>query len=973
VAVVPRALRRVLRDRPRTVAVALLSLVSVAAAGINGTAAERLQSLLDDNWRGAYDILVTKSGVADAFDGVLTPTALVSSDLRGLPLRAIDEIRALDDVDVVAPIGSVSFPMTTSNRIRFVVPLDMTRTDPDAQAYRATLTFTTDDGLGERIVAKNQLNLWVDATNSPSKIVLDPSPELDNWTCEFLNGSGQSVTVTANESELCRTQPIEKAYVTLPDGSGMSSSQLNEVEGSVVISLPGTPVLSSRITLVDPAAERALLGATGKFLDPLVEVGGSVGATIYALEEWMRANAEPSYLEAVRSVTEPVTTPEHEADWAARQAEYERLGLDVDAEPDQYDVPAVPVLIAEQTGVPLSITLSLESFGPVELNLRDMWRTVLPAPLLAGETGIPAGQVTADLSPLLTPFSSRAVYVPWAGSDIQVDSTPLPTLSHLPGMAGAGVPEIVLRESGANGERVASMGASGFISAAPLDAFGATPGEVVKDGTVPGHESVYFPPAAAAQNLEYPVGVPIGSFDPAAITPPQAEFGHVPLGAYEIPASTLVADAAGKAIDPIELAPSLSGFGLVSANTSAIADISDAPAWGSTLPVSAIRVRVTDIGAYTPDAVARVAAVAQQIEELGYSATIVAGSSPQDVSVLVQDWAFGTLDPDGVQTVGDLGYVNQSWSTLGAAAHVDLAVSTTSLSVLAVALGASALLLAAVQLASVPGRRTQAAVLRTIGWRRRRIVRWMAAEEGVSLAVLATAGGVALALASSRSIVGGIVAVSLGALMITSALAIALGTRPTKVRAARRARRKHSADRVVAWVTSTPRFALRQLLVHRMNALVQFIATVVVAVAASAVTVTVMEGRTAVGPTILGSVAADQAMIAQLGLGVIALIAGIVLAVIARRIDLGRRREQWRAMHAMGWSAGGLRLVQVIEGTMIGIPSVAMAGAVAWLYVDSAAPELAERALPVAMTAAALLTITLVFTAWKEKRWKQKR
>jgi hypothetical protein len=114
-------LRRVVRDRPRTVAVALLALVSIAAAGVNGTAAERLQSLLDENWRGAYDILVTKSDVSEMFDGVLTPTALVSSDIRGLPLSAIDEVRGIDDVEVASSdrLGVLSDVNQRSGALRY--------------------------------------------------------------------------------------------------------------------------------------------------------------------------------------------------------------------------------------------------------------------------------------------------------------------------------------------------------------------------------------------------------------------------------------------------------------------------------------------------------------------------------------------------------------------------------------------------------------------------------------------------------------------------------------------------------------------------------------------------------------------------------------------------------------------------------------------------------------------------------------
>ncbi|HEU4807570.1 MAG TPA: FtsX-like permease family protein, partial [Homoserinimonas sp.] len=368
--------------------------------------------------------------------------------------------------------------------------------------------------------------------------------------------------------------------------------------------------------------------------------------------------------------------------------------------------------------------------------------------------------------------------------------------------------------------------------------------------------------------------------------------------------------------------------------------------------------------------IATIASVAQQLEELGFTATIVSGSSPTDVTVHVDDYAFGVNNPGEKQQIGPLGAVIQRWSELGAASRIDLAVSASSLGVLAVALAASALLLAAVQLASVPGRRAQASVMRTIGWRRRRIVQWMAAEELVSLAVVALAGMAALALTGMRPTVGLVVGASVVALAVTSVLAVALGARPAAdgIRLLQLGKRLHRDAELSAWVTSSFRFSVRQLVVHRVGALVQLLATVVVAVSAGAVTVTIIEGRAAAGASALGDFASTQALVSQAGLGLVALVAGIVLAVIARRIDLARRCEQWATMRAMGFSAGQLRMVQLMEGLLIGVPAVAVATAASWFYVGAVAVELRAAILPVALGAAAVLTVILVLTSWREKR-----
>jgi ABC-type antimicrobial peptide transport system permease subunit len=104
------------------------------------------------------------------------------------------------------------------------------------------------------------------------------------------------------------------------------------------------------------------------------------------------------------------------------------------------------------------------------------------------------------------------------------------------------------------------------------------------------------------------------------------------------------------------------------------------------------------------------------------------------------------------------------------------------------------------------------------------------------------------------------------------------------------------------------------------------------------------------------------------GLGLIGLMAGIILAVIARRIHLGRRRGQWATMQAMGFSPGQLRMVQAAEVLLIGVPSAALACAAAWFLVGEIAPEFREVSLPVVAIAVTALTIVLVLTSWGEKR-----
>jgi hypothetical protein len=236
--------------------------------------------------------------------------------------------------------------------------------------------------------------------------------------------------------------------------------------------------------------------------------------------------------------------------------------------------------------------------------------------------------------------------------------------------------------------------------------------------------------------------------------------------------------------------------------------------------------------------------------------------------------------------------------------------------------------------------------------------------------LIALAGVAALLISNLRPTVGIVIGASLVVLLITSAVAVALGARSTS-----RHRRPpwlekilHREPELDAWVTSSFRFSVKQLAAHRMSAVVQLLATVVVAVATSAIAVTVLDSQAAAGASAIGDFASDQGFISQVGLGLVALVAGIVLAVSARRMGLGRRHEQWAAMRAMGFSPGQLRTVQLTEGLLIGVPAVAIAGVAVWLFVGKIAIEFLESCLPVAMGAAAALTVILVLTSWREKR-----
>ena len=102
----PGPARRLLRNRTRLVAVAMLAVTVIAASVLQSTAATVLQQT-STNWRGAYDILVTPAN-RDS-NGYLRSDALTDATTGRLSFSDLERIRALPGVDVAAPIAEVAF------------------------------------------------------------------------------------------------------------------------------------------------------------------------------------------------------------------------------------------------------------------------------------------------------------------------------------------------------------------------------------------------------------------------------------------------------------------------------------------------------------------------------------------------------------------------------------------------------------------------------------------------------------------------------------------------------------------------------------------------------------------------------------------------------------------------------------------------------------------------------------------------
>lgn len=899
---VPGAARRLWRDRPRVVAVALLGVVAIAASALQTTSAIVLRQTLDQEWRGTYDILVTQGGKDPVDAELLRSDALVDAAAGRLSFADLELIRGLPGVDVAAPVAEVSFAeadLLGDPLVWLPVPVRPDASLERPQAFRITVSTATDDGTGGRELAP-QTVLAFAYQPSFSQIVFDTNG------APLIGPDGRIVYATEALADSPRLLSGD-SRVTFVGGA------YDAATGTIPIGLRIAPRPAANIVLVDPVAERALLGEAGAFLDPIIE---------------------------------------------------------------HADDGTHPLVVQSRPPAPLDITVTVEEFDEVTPGAAGadaveqaqgvgFLQNGQIAPTIAdGATATRLADYELDASAALSPYDGEPLRAGGIAEEL-VDDTiaaQAPPVAPSPRSIAGGtysVPE----DAADSGEAVELLprgyASYGQFAVAPLS--GAAPAGSVTQysklfgsvGGVAGGESL-------ADRFEV-----VGEVDVDELRRLTGDVSFMPLGAYDMLTPAVVASAEGEPITPVELATSVTGFGVPGTDDLAIGSFAILQDWGVERPISAIRVRVVGLERYTADAQAKLLAAASALEQLGFEATIVAGSSPQPVDVLVRDWAGAVPDTEGMQPIADLGIIRQEWSRLGAVVEAEVAVSATGVALLVVAIVSVGVLLAVVQLGSVPARRAQAGVLRQLGWRRRRIAGWFLAEEAIALLVVALFGVLAIWLANVRIAASVSVAVAIGLVVVTSLAAVVAGARaPRQTARRRRALAESRAARVATPFALGSRLARAQPGSSAGTALAVLI--IVVSVAAGAAVF--VQGRELAGPSVLGAVASARAWVPQGLLAATGLVSGILLAVLSRRAALVRRREQSAAMRAMGWTGRDAAIAHVAELAVSGVPAAMLGVGIAALVAAQAPGLLAPVVL--ASVVAGALALGVVLLAGRRVDWR---
>jgi hypothetical protein len=918
---VPGPVVRFARRPLRVVTVGLIGIILLSASFLQSASAELLTQTLDANWRGDYDILVTADGGSPLVAGgstLLSGSALTDASLGHIPSALVGRVQGLDGVEVAAPIGQIATPTSGLAKVTLTIPLD--GSNPGPRAYRATASLRVDDGLGAPRTVTRTLDFLVDQSAWRGYRAYTPD---DPPTVRVLEPSGDFQLGAESDIDLA----FEHTF-----GGADDAVQPPPQDGIAMVGLDVPTVETAHLVLVDPEAEKALLGDQGSVMDPLIETSPLIGRLSPEEYDPDDPPAQGDDLNAlfdkgVVTMPTPVLVKTDAPPAADLDVELQRLDLSTEQ---------------------LAGTMQWFASDDDEIE-RDRQRDAFPTELLAAAPPVDSRTVYQGRpGEALSPFSFDTVDIPWPGYTLRSQ----PFYADYPLFLGGGsvLPEVDPYDDAAARPLLQPIGpgAAGAAGGAGLQDAGDSASDRVtlraadtRNGELLFHTLQPIPSVQADGQGPYEVQTwPVGTLDPATLHADTDDLGRLPLG-YDEQAPTVVsaASADGGTVAGSTLPSSWSGLGLDVSGALAVADLDNAQYWQVEDPVTSIRVRVQGVGSYTPESEQRILDVASQIRALGLTATVVAGSSLETIPVELEAPDAGSASGGPV--------IAQQFSRLGAVALASDGVSGANLALLVVAMVAGTLLLVVVQLSSIGARRADSVVLRQIGWPTGRVRRWLAAEEAVPAAALVAVAATAVAISAVRDAVWPLAAVAVAAGVLSSAVLVRSGAsarRPRVAGASGRLRR--------ARLAAPARLGLRQARTNPVSAVVLALAFALVVAAAATAVLVLADGRERAGASRLGTFATAQAALPQGALIAVTLVAGCVLVVVVRRLGVERRAAETGALRAMGWQRRHLLAAAAAEVLASAVPGLIVGAAVSVLI----AAQLLPAALPVALAVAVAVT-----------------
>ncbi|SCF17340.1 FtsX-like permease family protein [Micromonospora viridifaciens] len=905
--------------------VALLAGVLVATTGFvvltGATTTSRLEvtGTVERSTRAAYDILVRPTGTRtplEAEQRLVRPNYL-SGLYGGITTVQYDQVKAIAGVDVAAPIAMLGYSTTP-----VPTPLDLTdavdRSLP-RQVIRVDPTFVAERDLSSAPGKPR----YVYVTKNP---VIHPrlTVEFDSRSAPYSDGRSYPY------DEACGPAPRE----VLPDGRSLPVCD----PGWALVGEPGT--YSER---VDWRIDVVRLRPDGRFESaPGILAGDDRTTTISDRLVLAYDLTVPFLLAAVDPAAEQRLVGLSDAVVAGRAVRPDdpvkeiRLGTAVNRQ--------VPVLVTSRPFVDEALTARLTRLSgtsPAGVPALELEKT------LGAAAGIPAGESRSTVAD-----GHRAMLA--AGlTDTGCCVGQLQRLVQSGDVRYERSPDGALRAT--DQPPVAPEVYGDRFTGNPLP----RPWLADDRGSRTGRPLTL----AKGPNAPYRLWRAVGVFDPQKLTG-FSDLGKVPLETYEPPVAQ-GADARSRAAlggQPLE--PSGNPAGYLSAPPLLLTNLASVPKLlegGTspqvTAPISAIRVRVTDVHGYTERSAERVRLVAERIAQVtGLDVDITLGSSPAPQTVALPAGSFGRPALR----------LTESWSALGVASTITKAVDRKSATLFVLVLVVCVLFLGNAVSAAVRDRRPELAVLACLGWPARRIGALILGEvTALGLAAGLFSIGLAFPLGAALDI-GVDWRQALLAVPVALLLALVAGLAP-----ALRAARAHPAAALRPPV-ATARWVRRPRTLPGL-ALVNLIRTPgrtllgagALAIGVAALTL-VAAAAYAFRGAIVGSLLGDTVSLSVRGADAMAAVATVLLGAAAVAdvlyLNIRDRAAELATLRAIGWTDGVLGRLIGSEGLLLGAlgaltgAGLGLAGA-AWLVGELPA------ALVLVATAVALVGVLVTCLA----------
>jgi hypothetical protein len=717
-------------------------------------------------------------------------------------------------------------------------------------------------------------------------------------------------TIAAARGRFVLGCPDPKNPFAAPAGQVTSFSTLstgtNAGEPDFDVSGAGVPQTGSPVVAVDPKSEMELTGASGSFLRPLQRFQRQVTtlADARALIPRRYAGARGNIQSAQQLGNDPAVLPLVVSDTA-----YAPIQVRASMSPVRIDLGPGAIKPHLISGVQVGVNLAPSAA-----------KAVASAPL-----GPPTTE-RHDVSHLVIPFADSELTLPIPG----VDGVEASTQQTNPDLTSSTVKAMRLspRTGPYRGLSLQAKPQGSMIE------YTSPTGRQVQEQTYRGYGR-----DSNSGRQQHFLWAPVGSYRPGSIDDNGAA-NYVPLGTYSATRTTVTSGAdRGR-----ELLPSLTGRGVVLPAPAAITTVASMHRVNPHATIGLIRVRAAGLGPYGPDARSKLEHLAAQIADLGLQVRVVAGSSLSPVHLYVPHYF---AEPHGVS---DLGWVEQDWTTMGAAVQVEHASAQGAWQLMVATLGGvSALAIAALLIDAIRRRRT-ATLLNSLGWRRTRVFRWLLAEDLPAL-VLVGAGSIAAALVAQERVEQIVCAAVAAVFVLATAGAAWFSSAPTPL-----TRKSRSHGRPVRGVWSASLRAAASTMSASVLLTVGLVAIGSVATLGVAVAHNL---RAAAGTTRLASVATSRSVRPLETLVVVGVVAASAMLLVATRLAAARLRPQVRVLHAAAWSPRALRgyLAGAIGWCVI--PGLAVSALALWWLGRTRPPGMTQVAQESGFAAILLATVVM--------------